>query len=95
MVLILTVSMAIVFIYNINTAITFVYEYVSFSTDVLIMTVFIVLCVQPQNFVLFMIVAKTVSFLKAATQNTFTFRPFLFVNVATNVDFIKHRNQVT
>jgi hypothetical protein len=38
--LILTVSMAIVFIYSMNTAITFVYEYFSLSTDVLIMTVF-------------------------------------------------------
>lgn len=76
MFLILTVSIAIVFIYNINTAITFVYEYVSLSTDVLIMTVFIVLCVQPQSFVLFMIVAKTVSFLKAATENTLLFERF-------------------
>ena len=77
MFLILTVSMAIVFIYTMNTAITFVYEYVSLSTDVLIMTVlYRFVCVQPQNFVLFMIVAKTVSFLKAATENTLLFERF-------------------
>jgi hypothetical protein len=59
-----------------------------FSTDVLIMTVFIVLCLQPQNFVLFMIVAKTVSFVKVATENTLLFERFCFVNVATAVDLI-------
>jgi len=68
--LFLTVNMAIVFIYNMNTTITFVYEYVSLSADVIIMTVFMVLCVQLQDFVSFIIVAKTVSCVKAATETT-------------------------
>jgi hypothetical protein len=51
MFLIITVSMAILFICNVNTAVTFVYDYVSLSADVLVMTVCIVLCLQLQTFV--------------------------------------------
>ena len=69
MFLIVTASMAVVFINNMNTAITFVYEYASLSADVLIMTAFIVSCLQLQNFVLFVIVAKTVPFMKAAAES--------------------------
>jgi len=68
--------MAIVFIYNMNTAITFVYEYVSLPADVIIMTVFMVLCLQLQNFVSFIIVVKTDSFVKAATETTSLFERF-------------------
>jgi hypothetical protein len=51
MFLIITVSMAVGFVYNTNTVITLVYEYVyvSVSADLLVMSVCIVLCLQLQD----------------------------------------------
>jgi hypothetical protein len=81
--------------YLMNTAIDFVYGYVSLFTDVLIVAGFVILCLKLRHFVLFMIVAKAVFFNECSHGKYFNFRMFLLMNVTATVDSIYECDQVS